>query len=90
MQAFDPSIIQIHPNQTPDGGLTFGMTAVGVKGTAYYRIPQEFKDFLKDCHEKHGVVGFEYDFEEGGFNFGVILKQDMEANPNEPKQPADQ
>ena len=39
-------------------------------GVAYYRIDPEFKNFLKLCQEKHGIIGFEYD---GSFNFGVIL-----------------
>lgn len=41
-----------------------------VKGTAYYRIDKDFREFLEKCREEHDIVGFEY---EGGFNFGVIL-----------------
>ena len=41
------------------------------KGTTYYRLDNNFKDFLHLCHEKHGIIGFE--FEDGSFNFGVIL-----------------
>lgn len=40
---------------------------------AYYRIPEDLKEFLTTCNEKHGIVGFEY--VDGSFNFGVILKK---------------
>lgn len=45
---------------------------VASDGIAYYRLTKDFKDFLELCNKKHGIVGFE--FEEGSFNFGVILK----------------
>ena len=49
--------------------------AVGASsGIAYYRMPKDLKDFLEQCNKKHGIIGFE--FEEGSFNFGVILKDD--------------
>jgi hypothetical protein len=87
MQAFDAGIIQVNPTQDEEGKLGFSMTAVGVGGTAYFRITPELRDFLRLCHEKHGVVGFEYDFDEGGFNFGVILSnKKMEANPDDGQQ----
>ena len=60
MQAFDAGIIQVNPTQDEEGKLGFSMTAVGVGGTAYFRITPELRDFLRLCHEKHGVVGFEY------------------------------
>ena len=43
-------------------------------GVAYYRITSEFRNFLKQCNEKHGIIGFEY--EEGSLNFGVILNKE--------------
>jgi hypothetical protein len=43
-------------------------------GTAWIRITPELRDFLKLRQEKHGVIGFEYDFEEAGLNFGLVLK----------------
>lgn len=82
MQAFDPAKITAKPVASTGGGIEVSLTATGVEGTAYYRIDPKFRDFLKACHEKHGVAGFEYDFGEGGLNFGVILSNKMEANPN--------
>lgn len=46
------------------------------EGTAYFRLPDDFFNFLKLCQEKHGISGFEYD---GSRNFGVIL--DKPAKP---------
>lgn len=43
--------------------------------TAYIRITPQLRDFFKLCQEKHGVIGFEYDFEEAGLNFGLILRK---------------
>lgn len=48
------------------------LTHVASEGVAYYRLTKPFKDFLELCNKKHGIVGFE--FEEGSFNFGVILQ----------------
>lgn len=48
---------------------------------AYYRIPEDLKDFLAKCNKEHGIVGFEY--VDGSFNFGVILKV---APPAETKE----
>ena len=47
------------------------LSMVESQGVAYYRITKEFKDFLELCNKKNGIIGFE--FEEGSFNFGVIL-----------------
>lgn len=41
-------------------------------GTAYYRIPPHFRDFMNKCLEKHEIIGFAYEY--GELNFGVILK----------------
>jgi hypothetical protein len=48
-------------------------------GVAYYRIDPQFKEFLLKCKEKHGVIGFEYDFD--GLNFGVILGEQADETP---------
>lgn len=45
-------------------------------GTAYIRLTPQLRDFFKLCHDKHGVIGFEYDFDEAGLNFGLVLKKD--------------
>lgn len=47
-------------------------------GTAYYRLPQELKDFIVKCYEKHGIIGFEWD-SDSPWNFGVILRKDKEV-----------
>jgi hypothetical protein len=83
MQAFNPDRIEVQPTSDEGGRLGFGMTVKDVGGVAYVRISPELRDFLKLCHEKHGVVGFEYDFDNPGLNFGVILSEaNKEANPN--------
>jgi hypothetical protein len=46
------------------------------KGTAFYRLDANFKDFLSKCF-KEGIVGFEY--EEGSWNFGIILEDKNEG-----------
>ena len=46
---------------------------IASEGVAYYRITPDFRDFLKVCEEKHGILGFEYT--QGELNFGVILKK---------------
>lgn len=53
----------------------WGMKVPEQGGTAYIRIPPALRDFLKLCHETSGVIGFEYDFNEMGLNFGVVLKK---------------
>ncbi|KKR27907.1 MAG: hypothetical protein UT61_C0062G0007 [Candidatus Woesebacteria bacterium GW2011_GWA1_39_8] len=49
------------------------------QGVAYYRIDAHFRDFLKKCNQKHGIVGFV--FEHGSFNFGVVLKKKQDKEP---------
>jgi hypothetical protein len=51
--------------------IDINLNEVKSKGTAYFRITPAFRDFLKLCQEKEGVIGFEYDFD--SLNFGVIL-----------------
>lgn len=41
------------------------------KGVAYYRLPEELKEFFETCQEEHEVIGFSW--EPGSWNFGVIL-----------------
>jgi hypothetical protein len=49
----------------------------------YFRITPQMRDFLKLCHEKHGVIGFEYDFDEAGLNFGLVLRKEAtDGNAN--------
>ncbi len=43
-------------------------------GTAYYRLPEDFKNFLQNCHDKYGILGFEWDAD-SPWNFGIILKK---------------
>ncbi len=43
-------------------------------GTAYYRLPEDVKDFIVKCHEKYGILGFEWDAD-SPWNFGIILKK---------------
>jgi hypothetical protein len=47
-------------------------------GTAYYRLPEDVKDFIVKCYEKYGILGFEWDAE-SPFNFGIILRKDKEV-----------
>lgn len=47
-------------------------------GIAYFRITPELKNFLSLCNKKHGIIGFE--FEDGSFNFGVILDKAKDTN----------
>jgi len=54
------------------------LSKVKSKGIAYYRIDPQFRDFLKKCDEKHGIIGFEWDGE--SLNFGVILLKNEENN----------
>lgn len=54
----------------------WGMRIPEQGGTAYIRISPELRDFFKLCQEKHGVIGFEYDFDDPGLNFGLILKKE--------------
>lgn len=42
-------------------------------GVAYYRLDKDFKEFLSKCEDKHGIIGFEFEY--GSWNFGVILKK---------------
>lgn len=42
------------------------------KGTAYYRLDPQMKEFLAKCAKDNTIIGFEY--EEDSWNFGVILK----------------
>ncbi len=90
MLAFDPDKIDVQtnaevvPDEKSESGYSiksnWSMSVPEQGGTAYFRLSPELRNFLKLCHDKHGVVGFEYDFEEGGFNFGIILKKEDEES----------
>jgi hypothetical protein len=57
---------------------SYRMTVPEQGGVAYIRITPQLRDFFKLCQEKHGVIGFEYDFEEADLNFGLVLKKGSE------------
>lgn len=48
---------------------------------AHYRITPEFREFLRLCEDKQGVIGFEYDFEADDLSFGVILRSHDDSQP---------
>lgn len=77
MLAFDPDKIEVKSTDSSRGD--WQMTVPEQGGTAYIRISPQLRDFFKLCHEKHGVIGFEYDFEEAGLNFGLVLNKDKES-----------
>jgi hypothetical protein len=84
MFAFDPDKIDVeitHEEIVTENGQTsmqsnWEMSIPEQGGTAWYRLTPEMREFLILVYKKNGVVGFDYDFEEGGFNFGVIVKKD--------------
>lgn len=84
MIAFDPDKIDVKINAIdiavdPDSKMAnvpWEMSVPEQGGTAYIRITPQLRDFFKLCQEKHGVIGFEYDFEEAGLNFGLVLKKE--------------
>lgn len=81
MIAFDPHKIQLdvlQKNPAEPGGqveVEFKHTIPEQGGTAWIRIDPALRNFFMECQKKHGVIGFTYDFEEGGLNFGLILKK---------------
>lgn len=50
------------------------MHAPEYEGIAYIRITPQLRDFIKLCHDKHVVIGFEYDLDDMGLNLGLVLK----------------
>jgi hypothetical protein len=42
-------------------------------GTAFYRLDENMKEFFEKVTKNHHIIGFE--FEEGSYNFGVIVKK---------------
>jgi len=42
--------------------------------TAYYTLPPRVRDYIKDCQDKYGVVGFEYDLENDPYTFGIVIR----------------
>lgn len=51
------------------------------KGVAYFRLDENFKEFLQKCADQHGILGFEW--EPNSWNFGVILRNDKEEGDNQ-------
>lgn len=76
MIAINPEKLNIEKVQDENANF---LSAPEMGATAYYRISREFRDFLINCNEMYGVIGFEYDFEDGNLNFGVVLKKDEDA-----------
>lgn len=79
MIAFNPDLIEVRTTDAARGEWQMSVPAQG--GTAYIRITPQLRDFFKLCHEKHGVIGFEYDFDNPGLNLGVVLKKEDENGP---------
>ena len=82
MIAFNPDKIDVtvkkHHEPTKDIAYSeWQMTVPEQGGTAYIRITPQLRDFFLLCQEKHEVIGFEYDFEEGGLNFGLVIKKEQ-------------
>jgi len=73
MQAYNPNEIQVTTQDLNDEDTVVILSAPANK-IAYINLSQEARDFLLLCQETHGVIGFEYDFEQGGLKFGIILK----------------
>ena len=38
---------------------------------AYYRLPENVREFFLKCQEKHNIIGFEYDH---NWTIGLILE----------------
>jgi hypothetical protein len=53
--------------------IDINLNEINSSGTAYYRLTKEMKEFLEICSKENDIIGFE--FEEGSFNFGVILRK---------------
>jgi len=81
MIAFDPDKIEVEITDTQIDNygkvnVDWNMNVPEQGDITYIQISPELRDFLKLCDTKHGVIGFEYDFEEAGLNFGVVLKKE--------------
>ncbi len=48
-------------------------TPFKAEGVAPIRLTNEMMEFLKICHDKHGIAGFEWDDEDPRL-FSIILK----------------
>jgi len=78
MKVFDPEamefkLIQLNGELVDNEAQPQFLTFVRKCKVAYYRIPPEFRDFLMQVHQDSQIVGFEYDFDQAGLNFGVIV-----------------
>lgn len=50
-------------------------------GTAFFRLDEHMREFLKKCQEKTPIIGFSWD---GGWNFGVVLGPSRNPDENLP------
>ncbi len=81
MQTFEPDaldikLVTLDGQPIPDDAKLQYLVSVRKIKVAYIRIHPEFRDFLKKVYDNAKVVGFEYDFEEGDLNFGILVKND--------------
>ncbi|MCT7977576.1 hypothetical protein [Laspinema olomoucense] len=87
MKLFDPEAIDVQIesiNNAPiDSNHSVEFTVFVKKAkTAYFRISPQMRDFLLLCHEQNQVIGFDYDFQQGDLNFGIIVK-DSDSNKSD-------
>jgi len=81
MIAFDPDeiVVEDHGSGISADGksleLRWRMGIPKQGGTAWFRIDDNFMNFLKLCHEKNGILGFEWDPEDPR-SFGVVVYKD--------------
>ncbi|MCT7958855.1 hypothetical protein [Laspinema palackyanum] len=95
IKVFDPEAIEvqlIHLNGQPipdDAKLEYQVIVRKCK-IAYFRIPPEFRDFLMKVHQDAEIVGFEYNFEEAGLNFGIIVKDNDSVDSADSESDSDE
>ncbi|MCT7971257.1 hypothetical protein [Laspinema olomoucense] len=94
MQTFEPDALDIKLvtlDGQPIPDLAKPQYLVSVKNikVAYIRIHPQLRDFLKKVHDNAKVVGFQYDFEEGDLNFGILVKDDETDDDTDNLQESD-
>jgi hypothetical protein len=87
MQTFEPDaldikLVTLDGQPIPDDAKLQYLIAVTNIKVAYIRIPSQFRDFLQKVYNNAKVVGFQYDFEEGDLNFGILVKDDDDDTAN--------
>jgi hypothetical protein len=87
MKVFDPEaievkLVELNGEPIPDDAKLEYLTLVRKCKVAYIRITPAFRDFLMMVYQSAKVVGFEYDFDEAGLNFGIIVKDDDDDTAN--------